>query len=183
MSAILGVPRIKNMRLLYHPEGSVSTSDAKFSKIFVFQGVNDIFLAHLGHGVHHGDKDDGEDSHYGDDDAGPGNEQIHIHSFAHGFIDQPADEEGDRQTEQQCLEPIEDTLKIDHPVEAGGGHADGFEHSELPAAEIDIGGDGIEDVGNRDKAYQGDKAVGKDVHNHDEAPALLQSSLDVENAA
>ena len=129
-------------------------------QVFVFQRVDDVFLADLGHGIQHGDEHHQEHRQHRDAHAQPRQLVRRDDPLIQRLADEQGDEQGDRQAEEQSLQTVEDTLEIHHFVEAPGRHTHGFEHGKLPPAQIDVGGDGVEHIGHRNEGNQHDEAIG-----------------------
>ena len=138
MSAILGVPRIKNMRLLYHPEGSVSTSDAKFSKIFVFQGVYGVIISYHVHRIHHRGKHHGKNTANGDRNTVPRDVKFGRICVAHCSPYQICHRECRGKSPFKPAYTLTCALEIHHAAKTSACKPHRFEHCKLTAAQKDI---------------------------------------------
>ena len=86
-----------------------------------------------------------------DGHAGPG--ELEAEVIGASGSEEPVDDPGEQQREgnaqEQGPQAIEEAFKIHHLLEIPLCHAHRAEHGQLPPPELDVGGDGVEHVGNK----------------------------------
>lgn len=147
-----------------HYEKASQKTNSRFCKAFrllnvCLQGIYQIFLLDLTDSVHHGGEDDQEDTHDGDDDGVPWEQEAGFPPVIDDQIQPKADQDRYGQPPAQGFRAIHQAFIAHHSVEALLCHSYGAKHGEVLASERHIRRNGIEHVRDRDQSDQDDKAI------------------------
>ncbi len=120
-------------------------------QILIFDRVHDVVVADHRAGEHHGGKNDRQDADDAGQDRPPGQgEGKATYSASELVVDEHAQGDPYRQTIQQGGQPVEQALVAQHAQEATRRQPDRFEHGDLASAQLDVGVQGVDDVGHPD---------------------------------
>ena len=81
-------------------------------------------------------------------------------------VDEHAQGDPERQTVQQGRQPVEQALVAQHAQEATRRQPDRLEHGDLAPAQLDVGIQGVDDVGHPDQRDQRQEPVEEQVGHH-----------------
>lgn len=113
--------------------------------------VNNIFSFYLASGIQHCNEHHKEHAEHADCHTAPREHKIDIVSPAdyHTFVNQPRRDCRYGKPKEQRPHAIKGTLEIHHLLEIAVRHPHRAEHCELPPTQLDIRGNGVEHIGNR----------------------------------
>ena len=125
-------------------------------QVLLLQRLNGVFTADLPGGIEHGGEHHHEHAAHGDGHAVPRDVELGGDALGHAAIDAIGHQHRYRQAPQQRPCAVDDALVVHHPGKAPLGQSHGSQHGELPAAQGDGGGDGVEHVGHGDQGDEDD---------------------------
>lgn len=131
--------------------------------IFFFDRIHDVVVADHRAGDHHGGEDDRQDADDAGQDRPPRQAEGKATHPAELVVDEHAQGDPERQTIQQGGQPIEQALVAQHAPKSTRRQPDRFEHGDLAPAQLDVGIQGVDDVGYPDQRDQRQEPVEEQV--------------------